>query len=234
MDIMICRALKKYGDKTALDIIDVRIKGGSLTGIIGPNGSGKTTLARIIGGLDDDFTGSVLYDGSPLMDMTQMTVVFQKPYMLRSTVFKNIAYPLVLRRVDAYETRRRVEEISDLLEIGHLLNRKAWTLSGGEAQKVALARAVVFKPGLLVLDEPTASIDPLSMVIMEKAIRSVREENHTTVVMVTHNVQQARRLCTDVIYLDGGRAEEWGSTDDVIFNSKNERTRQFISDEILI
>lgn len=207
MHIEIENLKKFYADRLILDIDKLEIRKGSITGLIGPNGSGKTTLMRIVSGLDLDFTGTVKYSGNLLNEEVyrKMTLVTQKPYLFRRKVFENIEYPLKVRKIDKGIRRKKVEEIMKRFQIEDLKDKKGHLLSGGESQKVSLARALVFDPELLLLDEPTSNIDPESMKIMEREIIRFNRENKGTVLIVTHNIEQAKRLCDSIIQLEWGK-----------------------------
>jgi len=175
--------------------------------LIGPNGSGKSTLMNIISGIDLDFFGTIRYDGKPLdrSIYMNMTLVFQKPYLFRRRVYENIEYPLKVRGMDKGERIKKVENIIKRFEIEELREKKAHRLSGGESQKVSLARALIFEPKLLLLDEPTSNIDPESIKIMEREILRFNQETKGTVLIVTHNIEQSKRLCHNIIYLENGK-----------------------------
>lgn len=207
MEVLISDIRKFYSNKLVLYIDRLRFPKGKITGIIGPNGSGKTTLLNIIGGLDKEYTGQVIYDGKALTQgiYKNMTLVTQKPYLFRRKVYENIEYPLKIRKIDKSERRKKVQDIIRRFEIEKLKDEKAHLLSGGESQKVSLARALVFEPKLLLLDEPTSNIDPESIKIMEREILGFNEETKGTVLIVTHNIEQSKRLCDDVIYLEEGK-----------------------------
>ncbi len=207
MELYIENLHKKYDDKTILDIPRLKIQEGKITGITGLNGSGKSTLLNIIGGIDKEFEGSIRYNGKLLNKeiATNMTYVFQKPYLFRRKVYDNIAYPLKLRKVNKDRIEKAVQEILERLEITDLVNKKGHKLSGGESQKVALARALIFEPKLLLLDEPTSNIDPESIKVLEREIVRFNKETNGTVLIVTHNLNQAKRICDDIIYLSFGR-----------------------------
>ena len=198
---------KKYGQKTVLDIKSLTIEKEKITGITGPNGCGKSTLLNIISGIDDDFSGSISYDGRPLSRSIaeHMTYVFQKPYLFKRTVLENIAYPLKLRGFSCGEREQRAMEMILRFEIESLKDERADLLSGGESQKVALARALVFEPKLLLLDEPTSSIDPDSIEVMEREILDFNKKTQATIVIVTHNMDQASRLCHNILSLNQGK-----------------------------
>lgn len=210
LKIYIENLMKKYDDNIILDIQNLEIEEGKITGITGPNGAGKSTLLNILGGIDTDFIGKIKYDD---LDFNKeiaknMTFVFQKPYLFRRTVYDNIAYPLRLRNVNKETEESLVKEIIKDLEIGDLIDKKGHRLSGGESQKVALARGLVFIPKLLLLDEPTSNIDPESIKIMEREILKFNKKTNSTVIIVTHNLEQSQRICDNIIYLQGGRIGE--------------------------
>lgn len=234
MNIEVLKLNKLYGEHKIVDIEELIIPKGSLFGIIGPNGAGKSTLAKIIAGIEEATYGEILYDKQQLQEKhyKRMTMVFQKPYLLRSTIYENIAYPLKLRNMANAEIEIRVNKILKEMDLEKIKDRKAWVLSGGESQKVALARALVFKPELLILDEPTANIDPSSIAVMEKMIRKVNQEDHTTVLIITHNLAQAKRLCKEVAFLYKGQMLEAGLVKEVISQPKNPIIKAFIQEEL--
>jgi len=236
MKLQIENLKKNYQGQCVLDIDNLTIDKGSFIGIIGSNGAGKSTLIKIIAGLTDASAGCINYDDEKKSSRIQqkMTLVFQKPYLLRTTVFNNIAYPLTIRKVKREEIIKRVNEVMKSMDIEYLQNQKAWTLSGGEAQKVALARATVSKPSILLLDEPTANIDPSSVLVMEENIEKFHKENNSTVIIITHNLQQSKRLCNEVAYMNKGKIIESGKVKDVFSNPSNLLTKKFIEGEIII
>lgn len=234
MNITIENLTKTY-KKTVLDIKHLEFEKGSFWGIIGPNGSGKSTLMKIIAGLDQASTGQVRYAGHSISQSVRvsMTLVFQKPYLLRTSVYQNIAYPLQIRNIPQKEMRQRVDDTMEMLGIETLRDQRAWTLSGGEAQKVALARALVFRPQLLMLDEPTANIDPASILQLEKQIKEYYEVFKPTILMVTHNVQQAKRICDQVAFMYQGKVLEKGSLKHVFDQGENPLVKTFIQEDLL-
>lgn len=210
MKIQIKNLTKSYGEKQVLDIEKLIIPEGEITGVIGPNGCGKSTLLNIVSGLEEEFSGNIKYGGYPLNReiLKKMTYVFQKPYLFKRNVYENIAYPLRLRKTDGKEEKRRILDIIRRLEIEDLTDKRADRLSGGETQKVALARALVFEPELLLLDEPTSNIDPESIKIMEREILDFNRRTGATIWIVTHNMEQAERLCHSIINLKAGKVVE--------------------------
>ena len=207
MVLYIDNLTKKYGKKTVLDIKSLSIEKERITGIIGPNGCGKSTLLNIISGIDDEFSGDISYNGQALSrgEVENMTYVFQKPYLFKRSVLENIAYPLKLRGLSHEKRDKRAMEMMVRFEIEDLKDERADLLSGGESQKVALARALVFEPKLLLLDEPTSSIDPDSIEVMEREILDFNKKTQATIVIVTHNMDQASRLCHNILSLNQGK-----------------------------
>lgn len=207
MRVEIENLTKKYGDRTVLNIDNLIFEEGKITGVTGPNGSGKTTLLNIIGGIDAEYNGNVYYNGKNLDNETKrnMTYLFQKPYLFRRSVYENIAYPLKLRDYANDKTISLTNAIMENLEIEDLKDLKAHKLSGGESQKVALARALVFKPKLLLLDEPTSNIDPESIKILEREILRFNKETNATIIIITHNMEQIERLCHKAVGLSNGK-----------------------------
>nr|Q93KD4.1 RecName: Full=Tungstate uptake system ATP-binding protein TupC [Peptoclostridium acidaminophilum]CAC40784.1 ATPase component of tungstate ABC transporter [Peptoclostridium acidaminophilum] len=209
MQITVSNLKKSYGGSTVLDVESLTFESGKITGIIGPNGAGKTTLLNIISGIDMDFEGDVEYSGSDYSEVKRdITMVFQKGGLLKRSVFENIAYPLKLRGTDKNEIQQTVVELMRHLGIEELSSKKAHKLSGGETQRVALARALAIKPRALLLDEPTASIDPEYMETIEKCIVDYNRKSKATILIITHSMDQARRLCDNIVFLESGRVGE--------------------------
>lgn len=203
MELKIKNLKKYYDNKKILNIDEMTIEKNLITSIIGPNGSGKTTLVSIIAGIDREYFGQILYEGENLNKkiIHNMTIVFQKPYLFKRSVYENIEYPLKIRNIKKERRKEKVLEIIDRLEIADLKDKRADLLSGGESQKVALARALVFSPDLLMLDEPTSNIDPESIKTMEREILRFNKKSASTVLIVTHNMEQSQRLAHKTIEL---------------------------------
>lgn len=207
MKIRVESLRKAYGDKVVLDIDCLEIESGKITGITGHNGSGKTTLINIIGGIDPEYEGKITYDGKILSEgiRDNMTYVFQKPYLFRRKVYENIIYPLKIRKYDKIEVKELLNKTIMNLDIEDLMEEKAHKLSGGETQKVALARALIFCPRILLLDEFTSNIDPEYIATMEREVIRFHEETKATILIVTHNIEQSIRLCHNIVNLDRGK-----------------------------
>lgn len=231
MKLEIKRLVRDYGTKRVLDLEEVTIEKGTRTAIIGPNGAGKSTLLNIVSRIDSASEGEVVYESE---DPRLVTQVFQQPYMLRTSVEKNIQYPLRLRNWPEERMKQRSDELMKELGLLDLRNQKAWKLSGGETQKVALARALSFEPSLLLLDEPTANIDPATTAEIEEMLLKINREEGTTILFVTHNLAQARRVCNRLLFLDKGKLVESGDCQRILQNPAEEKTRRFIAGELLI
>lgn len=202
------RGLKKnYGNKEILNIEQLSLERGKIMGLSGVNGAGKTTLLRIIAGLDSCYQGLVTYDGRAQLDnqlRQQMTYLSQKPYRMSGTVQENVSYPLVLRKAEGKMIEIKVRALLEELGIQDLSHQQANSLSGGEAQKMALARALVFEPKLLLLDEPTASIDAQTIEQIEALLIKRNREHQTTMILISHNREQLTKICDSLIELEGG------------------------------
>ncbi|WP_069650918.1 ATP-binding cassette domain-containing protein [Caloranaerobacter ferrireducens] len=207
MEVSLYNVKKNYGNKNILNISELKIKKGKITGLIGQNGVGKTTLLNIVAGLDKDFDGVVKYDGKQLSKsiLKEMTIVFQRPKLLARSVYENIEYPLKLRKIPKHIRKSMVNEIMNRFRINYLRDAIATNLSGGESQKVSIARGMVFNPKLLILDEPTSNLDSKSVFIIEKEIINMNREKGTTVIIVTHDLKQIEKICDEVICLEDGK-----------------------------
>ena len=236
MKITLHNVTKKFGAKTIIRIDQLEFNEGAVTGIIGPNGSGKSTLMKIIAGLDSEYSGSLLIEGQEINReiCKNMTLVFQKPYLINTDVYNNIAYPLKIRGIPKAEMKTRTEKMLELLQLKEIMQQNARTLSGGEMQKVALARAIIFEPKLLLLDEPTSNIDPKTMQLMENAIGYVNQSCNTTVVLVTHNIRQLQRVCSQVVFMQEGKVAEQGCVKDILNKINEDFVGDFLEQELHI
>lgn len=206
MNVRIEHVSKQYGKRLLFDIENLELVSGKLYGLVGSNGVGKTTLLKILAGLDTSKSAKIFYDGELwhkglIQDITYLT---QKAYMMNATVFENVAWPLRVREIAKAEQVVRVTEALERLEILGLAERNATTLSGGESQKVALARALVFEPKLLLMDEPAASLDQEASKLFESRLLAYLLETKATVIFVTHSTEQAMRCCNELIWLAEG------------------------------
>jgi tungstate transport system ATP-binding protein len=199
------------GGQRIIDRVCLAVDGGVRTVILGANGAGKSVLMRLIHGLLAPTGGRITWCGRGERPREQ-AMVFQRPVMLRTTALRNVAYGLKLAGLPR---RRRMERAQAALErvgLGHLAGRPARVLSGGEQQRLALARAWALEPQVLFLDEPTASLDPTSSREVEKVIGEIVASG-CKIIMTTHNLGQARRLADDVVFLHEGRIVEFTPAD---------------------
>jgi len=212
---------KRYGDVTALNDVSLKVRRGEIFTVMGPNGSGKTTLLRIMASIDKPTSGEVYFDGVMVNDSnrsqvrTKSTMVFQKTALFNTTVYNNIAYGLKLRGYPRKEIEEKIEEVLKLVRLEGYEKRPAKKLSGGEQQRVSLARALVLDAELLLLDEPTANLDPRNVSIIEEAISHANREFNTTVVMATHNMFQAENITKRAALLLGGSITEIGTAHEI-------------------
>lgn len=219
----------------ALRGISLDVKSGEILTIIGPNGAGKTTLLRILALLDKPSSGKLIYQGQSVDSSNtpflrkKITMVFQRPILLNDTVFENVAYGLKLRGLTEDEIADRVEAALDSVMLKNFAHRMAKKLSGGEQQRVVLARALVLNPELLLLDEPTANLDPTSATIVEKIIRQLR--GRSTVVVATHNIFQAKRLSDRVGCILNGMIIDVDKPKNIFTKPRNEIIRKFVRGE---
>ena len=232
---------KKFPEKEVLKNINFEIEKGETFIIIGPNGSGKSTILRLIHMLDTPTSGTIIFDGQDTNSSTEnqlklrrrQSMVFQNPIMFRTTVYNNIAAGLKFRKKKPEEIDKKVKEILKYFNMLELADQKATTLSGGELQKVAITRVLVLKPELLLLDEPTANLDPTSGALIEEMIKSIKQKKEHTILMTTHNMFQAKRLADRVAFLYEGEIIESGPVKEIFENPKDKRVKAFISGEII-
>ena len=233
------RLVKRYDEREVCRIDSLEIRRGSITAVMGPNGAGKSTLLRMMGFLEQPTSGDIWFEGHhcsngvepPISLRRRITMVLQTPALFHGSVVRNVAYGLAIR--GERDNRRRVEEVLEAVGLAHLADAKAATLSGGEAQRVAFARALAFDPDVLLLDEPTANLDPAGVGLVEKLITGAVHNLKTTVVLVTQNLFQAERLADRVSLMLGGELIESGTPDKMFNHPEDPRTQAFLSGEMV-
>ena len=218
---------------TLLDRVTLQIEAGAPTVFIGPNGSGKTTLLRTAMGLLVPTRGRITCGGVEKSPPIHRAFVFQRPAMLRRTVAGNLRYALRAARIAPAGREKRIEELLALVGLDGLEKRPARRLSGGEQQRLALARALARDPVVLFLDEPTASLDPASTKAIEDVIRSIAASG-VKIVMSTHDLGEARRLAGEIILLHRGRIIERAAATEFLNSPKTEEARRFVAGELLV
>ena len=212
-----------------VDGVDIDVRAGASVAVMGANGAGKSLLLRLLHGLIAPAAGEVRWRGRPLDRAARraQAMVFQRPVMLRRSVRANLRFALAARGIAGAERAARQEEAVERARLGGLAHRPARVLSAGEQQRLAVARALACAPELLLLDEPTASLDPASTQAVEALIREARESGVATVT-VTHDAGQARRLADEMVFLDAGRVAEAGRTAQVLDAPRSEPVRAWL------
>ena len=220
------------GQKIILDKINCKIKSNSITAVLGPNGAGKSILLQTINGLFSIQSGRLNFN---LMEINQeirkqQAMVFQNPVLLRRTVIANLQFISNLRNK---ESNRLLKKILSKVGLEGYEKKPARLLSGGEKQRLSMARALIINPNLLLLDEPTANLDPYSLNLIEDL---VLEENSIgkTIIFTTHDMSQAKRLATDVIFLNKGKVLEQTISKTFFKSPKTLEAQKYINGEILI
>jgi len=219
---------------TILDDISLVLLGGSApTVLIGPNGSGKTTLLRAAMGLIPVTRGRITWGGREAASPRRLAFVFQRPAMLRRSTGNNLHYALAAAGVSRGQRASRAAELLALVGLDGIEHRPARRLSGGEQQRLALARALARDPEVLFLDEPTASLDPAATKAIEDIVRAVSARG-VKVVMATHDLGEAKRLAGEIVLLHRGRLIESGPASDFFENPRTQEARKFIAGELLV
>jgi tungstate transport system ATP-binding protein len=225
---------KSYGSIKALKSVSLEIVGGKAIALLGTNGAGKTTLLRIIAGLEKQDKGRILFEGKSMNEKElreNATLVFQKTAMFSRSVYDNLAYGLKIRGKKDAEIKEEVAHALDTVGLRNFEKRKAKKISGGEQQRIALARAFLLNPRILLLDEPTANLDPNNATVIEKAIRS-RTREKGIIILSTHNLVQAKRLADEVVHIYNGKIVETAGSEEFFNNPRSEITWKFINGEL--
>ncbi len=210
--------------------VSYEIAATGLTVLLGPNGSGKTTLLRVMHGVERISEGIVESE----IPQELQAFVFQTPIMLRRSVYENLVYPPAFRRrgLSVEQTNIEVEKWLNIIGLPDALNAPAQRLSGGEKQKLALARALICKPKLLFLDEPSANLDGQSTREIEKILITARDDG-TRIMLATHDLGQAKRLATDAVFLLSGRVHETGDAKTFFARPQHPETKAFFAGDIV-
>ncbi len=233
LPINLMEAFILAGEVTILNGVSLTLQPGAPTMLIGPNGSGKTTLLRAAMGLIPLTSGAISWGGRETASAARRAIVFQRPAMLRRSAEANIRYALNAAGVPRAQHDNRIAELLTLVGLDGFAMRPARRLSGGEQQRLALARALARDPAVLFLDEPTASLDPAATKAIEDIVRAVSARG-VKVVMSTHDLGQARRLAGDVVLLHRGRLIEHSAAQDFFAQPKTDEARRFVAGELLV
>jgi tungstate transport system ATP-binding protein len=220
------------GGRVIIDRVSCELEAGPRTVILGANGSGKSVLMRLCHGLLAPTSGRIAWRGNVDRGRPRaQAMVFQRPVMLRRSALANVTYGLKLAGVPRAERERRARDVLAAVGLDDVEGRPARVLSGGEQQRLALARAWALDPEVLFLDEPTANLDPGAA----REVESIVDEIHasgTKIVMTTHNLGQARRLADDILFMSGGRLAERASVERFFAQPSTGETAAFINGEL--
>ena len=232
----------RYGERAILENIDLSVDRGEVFALIGPTGAGKTTLLRIIDLLEVPSAGEIYFDGKciprsgkqRLEIRRRMSFIHQKPQVFNLSVYDNVACGLRWRGEEKDSIAGKVDHILEMVGLKGYKNRNARTLSGGEAQRVALARSLVLEPEVLLLDEPTANLDPVSTAKIEQLISYIARQRNTTMIMATHDMSQGQQLADRMGVLLDGRLVQTGNVTDIFRSPQNEKVAHFVGMENII
>jgi tungstate transport system ATP-binding protein len=230
---------KTYDGRRVLEVENLKIDRGEIFALVGPSGAGKSTLLRLLNFLEPPASGRIRFldvefsadQPMPLAYRRRVTTVFQRPILLNRNVWANVNFGLQLR--GQRSSARRIEMALEQVGLTALARQRARTLSGGEAQRVALARAIVLQPDVLLLDEPTANLDPYNVGLIEDIVRALNHERGTTLVLVTHNVFQAKRLAHRVALVLEGQIVEVADVKAFFESPSDPRTAAFVRGEMV-
>ena len=221
------------GATTILDRLNLTIAPGAPTLIVGPNGAGKTSLLRLCMGLDAPSSGRISWGGRTERAMTRRAILFQRPVMLRRTAAANVAYALAQAGIPHSERSVRTAALLERVGLSDLAQRPARRLSGGEQQRLALARALARDPEVLLLDEPTANLDPAATRGVEEIVLSAAQSG-IKIVMASHDLGQVRRLAGEVIFLVRGEICEQGKAEDFLDSPATLEAAAFLRGDLVI
>jgi len=233
--IVVKNITKKIGRKTVLDNVSFEVESGTITSIVGPAGAGKTTLLKIIAGVDYPDSGRILINGEDVTDLPpkdrDVAMVFQTyalyPHM---KVFDNIAFPLRVKKLPENEIKQRVREIAELLGITHILDRSIYEISGGEAQRTALARALVRKSRVVLLDEPLTNLDYKIREKMRGELKRIAKEiGGATWIYATPDAREALAIASHSVFLYNGKALQYGTTESLYSSPINLTVASYFS-----
>ncbi|MCZ7393531.1 MAG: phosphate ABC transporter ATP-binding protein [Candidatus Methanoperedens sp.] len=238
--IRIKNLCKSFGSKEVLKNVNLVINRAEIFALIGPSGAGKTTLLRILNLFEKPKSGGIVFEGILLNGdhdgkkvRKKMSLLFQTPAVFNISVFDNVAYGLKVRGMDKRIIEKKVSSALDIVGLSGMEKQIARTLSGGEAQRMAFARAIVYDPEILLLDEPTANLDPSNVAKIEEIIKHIRNDLGTTIVIATHNIPQVKRIADRVGILLNGELIEVNSIEGIFMAPEDERSAAFLKGEMV-
>lgn len=232
----------RYGEREVLQDLNLSIGKGEVLALIGPTGAGKTTLLRIVDLLEIPAAGEIYFDGKciprsgkqRLEIRRRLSFIHQKPQVFNLSVYDNVACGLRWRGEKKNRIAEKVDHVLEIVGLEDYKDRKARTLSGGEAQRVALARSLVLEPEVLLLDEPTANLDPISSAKIEQLISYIARQHNTTMIMATHDMSQGQQLADRIGVLLNGRLVQTGSVANIFRSPQNTEVAHFVGMENIL
>lgn len=230
---------KSYGSVVALQELDLTVPTGEFLTLLGPSGSGKTTLLNLIAGMTSASKGRIMINGRDVTDVAPekrgLGMVFQNyALMPHMTVFENIAFPLQIRKVPKAEIRQRVNQVLEVVRLPHVASRKPKELSGGQQQRISIARCLVYKPDLILMDEPLGALDKKLREQMQLEIRRIHTEFGITMLYVTHDQEEALNMSDRIILMNGGAVEQLGTPNELYFEPKTQFAAEFLGASTLL
>jgi tungstate transport system ATP-binding protein len=228
-----CDLSVKVRQKHIIGPINLTINEGGITVLMGPNGAGKTTLLKALHGIIRLANGQVTFAAPAKTAQEQQSFVFQSPIMLRRSVLENLTYPLMINGQDKQSALELARTWAAKIGLSAHMDRPAPFLSGGEKQKIALARALITSPKLLFLDEPTASLDGAATVEIE-ALLNEAQSNGSTIIMSTHNIGQARRMASSVLFMKDGQIDAHSTANAFFDTPPTQAAQKFIAGDIVL
>ena len=220
---------KTFGDRTVLDVELLELESGLSYALVGPNGSGKSTLIRMLSGVEAATAGHVEVSGDATRESLKVGYMPQKSYVFGFSVLKNVTMALSASNMSKDEVSSRANRALEAVGMLEMADARGSGLSGGEAQRVALARLLVQDLDVVLLDEPTASMDITGTMLVEGALRSYRERTGCLMLVATHAPSQAHRISDKAVMLSEGRVVELGDTESVLSEPTSEAGREFLS-----
>src|SRR5450759_56713 len=231
---------KAYGAGVVLDLEELAVRRGEVLVILGPSGAGKSVLLRMLNLLEAPSEGTVYFEGEEVQGLEghrrtevsrRMALIFQDPLLFRGSVADNTGYGLKVRHVAAEERERRGAEVLKLVKMSRFAGKQTSTLSGGEAQRIALARALVIEPEVLLLDEPFASLDTPTRRALQEDVKRILTDLGMTAIFVTHDQEEAARLGDRIMVLEDGKVAQSGSPREIFYEPRNEFVASFVGFE---
>lgn len=233
---------KSFNGKNAVDNVSLNIKNGEIFGIIGLSGAGKSTLIRTINKLETPDSGKILVNGKNVLEMNdnelknfrkKTSMIFQYFNLLSSrTVFENVALPLEIANVGKKEIKERVEYLLNLVGLIDFKNVYVNRLSGGQKQRVAIARSLANNPSILLSDESTSSLDPITANSILELLKDINKTMNITIILITHQLEVIQKICDNVAVMKDGKIIETGTTKQVFLNPQNEFTKNLIRSHV--